>query len=70
MPDGHAKPIKVLVGQLAENFDVDVVLRETLSVLGHTELIEPIRNLLHRRPRANLPVATKAETLALLSEKL
>jgi hypothetical protein len=51
MPNGHAKPIKVLVRQLAENFDIDVVLSKSLSVLPETELLKPVRNLLHRGPR-------------------
>ena len=50
MPEGHAKPIKIAIRQLAEDLDIDVVLSKTLSVLGHAELFEPIRNLLHGRP--------------------
>ena len=34
MPDGHAKPIEVLVRQLAENLDIDVVFGKALGVLG------------------------------------
>ena len=50
MPDGHAKSIKVLVRQLAENLNIDVVLGKALRVLGHAELFEPVRNLLHCGP--------------------
>ena len=50
MPDGHAKPIEVLVRQLAQDLDIDVVLSKTLGVLGHAELFEPVRNLLLNRP--------------------
>ena len=32
MPDGHAKPIEVLVRQLAENLDIDVVFGKALGV--------------------------------------
>ena len=49
MPDGHAKPIEVLVRQLAENLDIDVVFGKALGVLGQAELFEPVCNLLHRR---------------------
>jgi hypothetical protein len=38
----------MLVGQVRENGHVNVVLGKPLRVLGHAELIEPIRNLLHR----------------------
>jgi hypothetical protein len=47
MSERYAKPIKVLIGQLVENVDIDVVVGKTLRVLGHAELSEPIRNLLH-----------------------
>ena len=61
MPDGHAKSIEVLVRQLAKNFDVDVVLGKTLCVLGHSELFEPLCNLLHRGPHGLMGFWTLAE---------
>ena len=57
MPDGHAKSIKVLVRQLAENLNIDVVLGEASRILGHAELFEPICNLLHRGPPADLALS-------------
>ena len=30
--------------------DIDIILGKTLCVLGHTELFEPFRNLLHGGP--------------------
>jgi hypothetical protein len=37
---------------VGENGDVNVVLGKALSVLGHAECFEPVRNLLHRGPVA------------------
>ncbi len=39
--------LKVLVGQVAKDRDIDSVLGKTLGVLGHAEVFEPVRNLLH-----------------------
>ncbi len=39
---------EVLISQVAKNFEINIVLGKTLGVLGHAELWEPIRNLLHR----------------------
>jgi hypothetical protein len=48
MSERDAKPIKVLVGQLVENIDVDIVLGKALCVLPKTELLKPVSDLLHR----------------------
>jgi hypothetical protein len=46
---GDTKLFQVVIRQLGENIDLDVVLGESLRVLGrHAELFEPVRNLLHR----------------------
>jgi hypothetical protein len=37
-----------LIGQTAEYRDIDIVLGKALGMLGHAELFEPVRNLLHR----------------------
>ena len=50
MPERDAKLFEVLIGQVAKDGDVDVVFSKTLHVLGHAELFEPVRNLLHRGP--------------------
>src|SRR4029077_10544942 len=42
------KLFKVLIGQVAKDGGVDVALDKALRVLGHAELFEPVRNLLHR----------------------
>jgi hypothetical protein len=47
MPKGDAEFLEALICQVGQNRGVDVVLGETLRVLGHSELIEPVRNLLH-----------------------
>ena len=41
---------EVLIGQVAKDREINAVVREALSVLGHPEHFEPVRNLLHRRP--------------------
>src|SRR5262245_30938152 len=41
---------EVLIGQIGQNDKGNVVLGKALSVLPETELLKPIRNLLHRRP--------------------
>ena len=48
MPEQDAKILEVLIGQVAKDRDINAVLGKTLRVLGHAELFEPVRNLLHR----------------------
>jgi hypothetical protein len=50
MAEQDADLLKVLVGQVTKDRDIDSVLSKTLRVLGHAELFEPVRNLLHRGP--------------------
>jgi len=54
---------QVLVCQIAENREIDIVVGKALGVLGHSELFEPISNLLHRQ----LPATIGAESLPLLA---
>ena len=42
---------------MAENANVNFVLGKALSVLPETELFEPVRNLLHRRPSTDKTVS-------------
>ena len=51
-PSENAEVLEVLIGQIAEDRDIDVVLGKALRVLGHAERFEPVRNLLHRGPVA------------------
>jgi hypothetical protein len=48
-PDVH----KVLISQMGENRDIDAVIGKGFRVLGHAELFEPVRNLLHLQLRMN-----------------
>ena len=48
MPERDAELFEVLIGQIAKDRDIDVVLGKALRVLGHAELFEPVRDLLHR----------------------
>ena len=43
-----AEFLEVGVGQLAENFLVDIVLREDVRVATEAELLQPLRYLSHR----------------------
>ena len=44
---------QVLIGQVAKDREINAVFGKTLRVLGHAELFEPVRNLLHcRKPHA------------------
>jgi hypothetical protein len=38
----------VLIGQLRENREINTVFGKAPGVLGHAELLEPVRNVLHR----------------------
>jgi hypothetical protein len=39
-----------LISQDTQNIEINIILGKALSVLPETELSEPVRNLLHRRP--------------------
>jgi hypothetical protein len=51
MPEQHADVLEILIRQMAQYRDIDPVFGKALGVLGHTELFEPVRNVLHRHPR-------------------
>ena len=44
----NANLFEVLISQISQNDKADVILGKTLSVLPETELLKPVRNLLHR----------------------
>src|SRR5262249_5813959 len=50
MPKQDAQTLKVLIGQMRECRNSYPVLGKTLGILGHAELFEPVRNLLHHGP--------------------
>ena len=47
MPKQDTDVLEVLIGQIGKYRDIDSVLRKARRVLGHAELFEPVRNLLH-----------------------
>ena len=59
MPERDAELFEVLIGQMTEDGSVDVVFTKTQGVLGHAELLEPIRNLLHCEHPATVLAMTK-----------
>jgi hypothetical protein len=48
MPEQDADLLKVMIGQIAEHREINSVLSKALRVLPETELLKPIRDLLHR----------------------
>jgi hypothetical protein len=48
VPKRDAKIFEMLLRQVGKNGNIDLVIGKALSVLGHAELFEPVRNLLHR----------------------
>src|SRR5262245_31569251 len=58
MPDrGDANLFEILVGQVTNNFEINIILGKALSVSPETEPFEPVRNLLHRRPSTDLTLS-------------
>ncbi len=45
---------QVLVSQIRKDAKVDVILSEALSVLPETDLLKPVRDLLHRGSARNI----------------
>src|SRR6516225_7584538 len=48
---------EILIGQVTQNLEINIILGKALSVLPETELFEPVRNLLHRRPSSDLALS-------------
>jgi len=46
MPEQDTDVLKILIGQMVEDRDINSVLGKTLRVVGHAEVFEPICNLL------------------------
>ena len=44
------RSFQVLIGQVGKDREINAVLGKALRVLGHAELFEPVRNLLHCGP--------------------
>src|SRR5262249_60721397 len=58
MPDRRdANLFEILIGQVTQNIEINIILGKALSVLPETELFEPVRNLLHRRPSTDLTLS-------------
>ena len=53
-PSENTKLFEVLIGQVAKDGDINVVLGKALRVLGHAERFEPVRNLRHRGPSSRI----------------
>src|SRR5262249_4702000 len=65
VPEQDPYVLEVLIGQMAEDRKINSILGKTFDVLGHLELFEPVRNLLHRGHQGLVvaelwPTATKS----------
>ncbi len=67
---GHPEFFQVLVRQIGQDGKIDVVLAKALGVLAETELLEPLRNLLHSGPHRRLTRSRDQRREKVLSEKL
>jgi hypothetical protein len=47
MAERDTKLVQVLIRQIRENVEIDGILDKAVSVLGHADLLEPLRHLLH-----------------------
>ena len=65
MPERNADVLEILIRQMPEYGNVDFVIDKTVRILGHAKLFEPVRNLLHRRPRVDLLATGRAKSLAI-----
>src|SRR6516164_956408 len=57
MPKRNADVLEVLIGQMSEYRNIYFVIGKTLHVLGQAKLFEPICDLLHWRPPADLTLS-------------
>ena len=46
----NAQLLQVLIGQIGQDREINAVFGKALRVLGHAELFEPVRHLLHCGP--------------------
>ena len=54
MPERDAEVLEVLIGQMAKDAKSMSFSAKRSRVLGHAELFEPVRNLLHRGPHPRI----------------
>src|SRR6516162_5784541 len=58
MPERRdANLFEILIDQVTQNIEINIILGKALRVLPETELSEPVRNLLHRRPSTDLTLS-------------
>jgi hypothetical protein len=53
----NTDPFEDLIGQVAQDCEIDIVLSKPLGVLGHARRFEPVGNLLHRAAPADLTLS-------------
>ena len=62
-PEQHANVFEVLVGQMAENREINAVLGEALGILPQPEFLQPFRDRLHCSSLASI-LARSCENLS------
>src|SRR5215469_5950656 len=67
MTERNIDVLEVLIGQIREYRNIDFAIGKAFHVLGHTEVLEPVLNVLHRAPGSYLQPAT-ARSLPVLAE--
>jgi hypothetical protein len=55
--------LRVLIGQVSEDSEINIVISKALRVLGHAELFEPFCNLLHRGTPFHPPCVLPGEDI-------
>jgi hypothetical protein len=48
MSERDAYVLEILIGQIPKGTNVNIVFGKALGVLGHSQLLKPFRNFLHR----------------------
>ena len=57
----NANLFEVVIGQVTQNAEINIILSKALNMLLHTELFEPVRNLLHRGHVEYLSLASTSQ---------
>jgi hypothetical protein len=70
MTERHPNVLEVLIREIGQDGKADVVLGKSLRVLPETELLQPISDLLHRRPGSGDFLANELVTARVASGQI
>jgi hypothetical protein len=54
---------QILIGQIRQDREIYIIISKALGILGHAELFEPVRHLLHRLPPCRLTGNLRSQEL-------